>query len=40
LIMPGFLFAATVDRRVNDWLAESKVIVRKTNVAFKGMREP
>jgi hypothetical protein len=30
---------ATVDEQVNDWLAESKVIVRKTNVAFKAMRE-
>jgi hypothetical protein len=30
---------ATVDEQVNDWLAEPKVIVRKTNVAFKAMRE-
>jgi hypothetical protein len=26
-------------QQVNEWLADSKVIVRKTNVAFKAMRE-
>jgi hypothetical protein len=31
--------SAMVDEQVNDWLAHSKVIVRKTNVAFKAMRE-
>jgi hypothetical protein len=30
---------ATVDKQVNDWLAKSNVTVRKTNVAFKGLRE-
>jgi hypothetical protein len=30
---------ATVDKQVNDWLAKSNITVRKTNVAFKGLRE-
>jgi hypothetical protein len=30
---------ATVDKQVNDWLAKSNVAVRKTNVAFKSLRE-
>ena len=30
---------ATVDKQVNDWLAKSNVRVRKTNVAFKGLKE-
>ena len=30
---------ATVDKQVNDWLAKSNVTVRKTKVAFKGLRE-
>jgi hypothetical protein len=28
-----------VDRQVNDWLAKSNVTVRKTNVAFKALRD-
>jgi hypothetical protein len=28
-----------VDKQVNDWLAATKVEVRKTNVAFKALRE-
>jgi hypothetical protein len=30
---------AAVDQAVNDWLAQSNVEVRKTNVAFKALRE-
>jgi hypothetical protein len=30
---------AAVDKQVNDWLAESNVTVRKTNVALKPLRE-
>lgn len=30
---------ATVDQQVNDWLAESNVTVRRTNVAFKQLRD-
>jgi hypothetical protein len=30
---------AAVDQQVNDWLAKSNVEVRKTNVAFKALRE-
>jgi hypothetical protein len=28
-----------VDTQVNDWLAKSNVTVRKTNVAFKALRD-
>jgi hypothetical protein len=28
-----------VDRQVNDWLAKFNVTVRKTNVAFKALRD-
>ena len=28
-----------VDRQVNDWLAKSNVTVRKTDVAFKALRD-
>jgi hypothetical protein len=30
---------ATVDKQVNDWLAKSNVTVRRTNVAFKALKE-
>jgi hypothetical protein len=30
--------AAEVDKQVNDWLAESKVHVRRTNTALKRLR--
>jgi hypothetical protein len=30
---------AAVDQQVNDWLVGSNVEVRKTNVAFKALRE-
>jgi predicted RNase H-like nuclease (RuvC/YqgF family) len=30
---------ATVDKQVNDWLAKSNVMVRRTNVAFKALKE-
>jgi hypothetical protein len=30
---------AIVDKQVNDWLAKSNVTVRKTDVAFKALRE-
>jgi hypothetical protein len=30
---------ATVDKQVNDWLAETNVTVRKTSTAFKQLRE-
>ena len=31
--------AAEVDEQVNNWLAESKVEVRRTNTAFKRLRD-
>ena len=30
---------AAVDKQVNDWLAQSNVIVIKANTAFKQLRE-
>jgi hypothetical protein len=30
---------ATVDKQVNDWLAKSNGMVRRTNVAFKALKE-
>ena len=30
---------ATVDKQVNDWLAKSNITVRRTNVAFKALKE-
>jgi hypothetical protein len=30
--------AAEVDKQVNDWLAESKVQVRRTSTAFKRLK--
>jgi hypothetical protein len=30
--------AATVDKQVNDWLAESNVQVRRTSTAFKRLK--
>jgi hypothetical protein len=30
---------ATVDKQVNDWLAKSNVTVRRTNVAFKALKQ-
>jgi hypothetical protein len=30
---------AALDKQVNDWLAKSKVQVRRTSTAFKGLKE-